>query len=55
MSDTPNVEDPNESASDTEGDDQDIEPVGSELLELGEVLEWDKATSSPEAEENDQS
>jgi hypothetical protein len=39
------VEFPDEEADPTEGDDQDIEPVGSELLELGEVLEWEKAVN----------
>lgn len=27
----------------TEGDEEDHEPVGSELMELAEVLKWNKA------------
>jgi hypothetical protein len=38
-----NVENPDEEADPTEGDDEDIEPIGLGLLELGEVLEWEKA------------
>ena len=46
MSDpSPEVENPDEEADENEGDEQDIEPVGSELLELGEVLEWEKAVA----------
>jgi hypothetical protein len=40
VSDTPNVENPNESADETEGDDTDIKPIGAENLELGEVEQW---------------
>jgi hypothetical protein len=40
VSDTPNVENPNEAASETEGDDVDYLPIGEESLELGEVEQW---------------
>lgn len=39
----PLVENPNEDADEEEGNEIDPDPVGTELLELGEVLEWEKA------------
>lgn len=41
MSDIPT--NPDEEADLTEGNYGDIEPIGTEMLELGEVLEWEKA------------
>jgi hypothetical protein len=41
VSDTPT--NPEETADENEGDDQDIPPIGTEALEAGEIAEWQKA------------
>lgn len=46
MSDTPS--DPTQDSDPNEGDDQDIEPIGSEQLELGEIQEWEAAVDQSE-------